>query len=218
MHVSAKSPSPRGRNEEFTVKKTTKGTIAAGAALLLLLGTGGTLAYWNDTANLSGQNSITAGQLRVAQNGTPAWSIKHQTGATTAVTDITAVRIVPGDQLIYTGNYNVTAEGQNLAFKVDLAAGSIAAATAGAADTALAGRLTAATTFSVNGGAATTPGTAVTVAKPTGADNGVKTHTVAITATITWPFGTDATADNPSKQGKVNLSQFALTVTQVAGN
>ncbi|PZU46566.1 MAG: alternate-type signal peptide domain-containing protein [Microbacterium sp.] len=203
------------------MKKTTKGTIAAGAALMLLLGTGGTLAYWNDSANLSGQNSITAGQLRVAQNGAASWSIKHQNGTASAVSDITTVRIVPGDQLIYTGNYNVTAEGQDLAFKVDLAAGSIAAATAGAADTALAGRLTAATTFSVNGGAATAPGTAVTVAKPTGADNGVKTHTVVITATITWPFGTDAssaTADNPAKQGKVNLSQFALTVTQVAGN
>lgn len=203
------------------MKKTTKGTIAAGAALMLLLGTGGTLAYWNDSATLNGQNSITAGQLRVVQTGTPVWSIKHQTGTETTVSDITAVRIVPGDQLIYKGNYTVTAEGQNLAFKVDLAAGSIAGATAGAADTALAGRLTAATTFSVNGGAATQPGTAVTVAKPTGADNGVKTHTVAIAATITWPFGADvasATADNPAKQGKVNLSQFALTVTQVAGN
>ena len=203
------------------MKKTTKGTIAIGAAIMLLLGTGGTLAYWNDSAQLSAQNNITAGQLRVVQTGTPTWQIKHQTGTATAVSDITAVRIVPGDQLIYTGNYTVTAEGQDLAFKVDLAAGSIAAASTNGADIALAGRLTAATTFSVNGGAATAPGTSVTVAKPTGADNGVKTHSVAISATITWPFGADAasaTADNPAKQGKVNLSQFALTVTQVAGN
>lgn len=202
------------------MKKTTKGAIAVAAAVTLLLGTGGTLAYWNDSANLAGQTNITAGQLRVAQNGTPSWQIKHQNGTATAVSDITAVRIVPGDQLIYTGSYNITAEGQDLAFTVGLAAGSIAATTSSAADVALAGRLTAATTFSVNGGAATTAGTTVTVAKPTGADNGIKTHTVSISATITWPFGdaTSPASDNPAKQGKVNLGQFAVTVTQVAGN
>ncbi|MBD3758181.1 MULTISPECIES: alternate-type signal peptide domain-containing protein [Microbacterium] len=194
----------------------TKGTIAAGAALMLLLGTGGTLAYWNDNASLAGQ-TITAGQLRVVQNGTATWQIQHQSGTVEAVANIGNARIVPGDKLIYTGAYNVTAEGQNLAFKVDLAAGAITGSTTAAADVALAGRLAAAATFSVNGGAATAPGTSVTVPKTGG--NAVTTTPVTITATITWPFGdaTSPAADNLAKQGKVNLSAFALTVTQVAG-
>lgn len=200
------------------MNKMTKGTIAAAAAVLLLLGTGGTLAYWNDSAALAGQSNITAGRLAVVQNGAPTWKIKHTTGAESAVADITAVRIVPGDQLIYTGNFNVSAEGQNLAFTVGLANGSIAAATpVTPANTALAGRLTAATTFSVNGGAATAPGATVKVNK-TG-NNTVNTTPVVITATITWPFG-DATSpalDNPAKQGAVSLSNFTVTVTQVDG-
>lgn len=196
------------------MNKITKGTIAAGAALLLLLGTGGTLAYWNDSANLGG-SAITAGQLGVAQNGAPTWRIKHTNGTETTVADITAVRIVPGDQLTYQGQYNITAQGQNLAFTVGLAAGSIAAATpVTAANTALAGRLSASTVFTVNGGAATAPGTTVQINEP-GTSNAAITHTATITATITWPFTGTTTQDNPAKLGAVNLSQFALTVTQV---
>ncbi len=200
------------------MNKLTKGTIAAGAAVLLLLGTGGTLAYWNDTANIAGQTNITAGRLNVAQNVAPTWKIKHTTGTETAVTNIGAVRIVPGDQLIYSGTYTVTAEGQNLAFTVGLANGAIAAATpVTTANTNLVGRLAAATTFSVNGAPAVNAGTTVKINK-TG-NNTINTTPVTITATITWPFG-DASAisaDNDAKTGAVNLSNFALTVTQVDG-
>ena len=78
------------------MNKATKGTIAAGAAVLLLLGTGGSLAYWNSTADLGGQ-TISAGQLKVVQDAavTPTWTIKHTSGAATAVTDIAAVKLVP---------------------------------------------------------------------------------------------------------------------------
>ncbi len=205
------------------MKKTTKGTIAAGAAVLLLLGGGGTLAYWNDSANIAGQSAIQAGQLKVAQATAPSWKIKHQSGTEVAVSNIATVRIVPGDQLIYTGTYNVTSLGQNLAFTVGLAAGSIAApATPTAADTALVSRLTAATSFTVNGGTATSAGTLVTVPRPTGRYNAVITTPVVIIATITWPFdspaGTSPSVDNPAQTGKVDLSNFALTVTQVTPN
>lgn len=196
------------------MKKTTKGAIAAGAAVLLLLGTGGTIAYWNDSANLSGQNEIAAGQLYVEPDGTPTWTIQHTTGAVTPVADIAAVRIVPGDQLVYQGTYEITAQGQNLAFTVGLAGGSIAAADAeDDADVALAGRLTGSAVFSVDGGANTAPGTLFPVAE-TG-DNAVYTYPATIAATITWPLSGDPAVDNPAKLGAVDLSGFAITVTQV---
>ncbi|KAB1662503.1 alternate-type signal peptide domain-containing protein [Pseudoclavibacter chungangensis] len=49
------------------MNKLTKGAIAASAALVLLLAGGGTLAYWNDTADLDGAN-ITAGNLQLTQS------------------------------------------------------------------------------------------------------------------------------------------------------
>src|SRR5690606_11331258 len=130
-----------------SMNKATKGTIAAGAAVLLLLGTGGTLAYWNDTADLGGQ-TITAGQLQVEQQGTAAWELN---GAPIAETDLAGLRIVPGDELTYVGEFEITAAGRNLAFDIELASGAISAATSDdAADIALAAALTDSATFTVN--------------------------------------------------------------------
>lgn len=207
------------------MNKLTKGTIAAGAAVLLLLGTGGTLAYWNATAPLGGVNSITAGTLSVVQSTTPApsWQIKHN-GGTAAAVDINTVQIVPGDQLIYTGTYTITGRGQNLAYTVGLSPASIAAVTpATPASTALVQRLVAGATFSVDGSTpATQAGTTYTVAKPSPTNNGIVSKTVVITATITWDgkFG-DATStgpDNSAKTGAISLADFALTINQIAAS
>ncbi len=196
------------------MKKTTKGAIAAGAAVVLLLSTGGTLAYWNSTADIGGAN-ITAGRLSVAQTTAPSWSITHA-GSTTpvAVTDITAVRIVPGDTLTYTGSYAVSSQGQNLTFTVGLGGGAISSDTT-AANIALRDRLTETATFAVNGGAAISAGTTVTIPTPTTAPNDVKTTPVTVTATLTWPFNGTPAVDNPAQTGTVSLANFALTVTQV---
>jgi len=202
------------------MNKLTKGTIAAGAAVLLLLGTGGTLAYWNGTAALTGQSTITAGNLSVVQTGTPSWQIKHNGGAAAAV-DINTVRIVPGDQLIYTGTYTISGQGQNLAYTVGLAGGAIGAVPT--TNTALRDRLVAGATFSVDGSTpATAAGTTFTVAKPSPTNNGIITKTVVVTATITWDgkFAdtTSPAADNLAKAGSVSLADFALTITQVAAS
>ncbi|PYD01655.1 alternate-type signal peptide domain-containing protein [Microbacterium esteraromaticum] len=197
------------------MNKTTKGTIAASAAVLLLLGTGGSLAYWNSTADLGGQ-TISAGQLKVEPAGSPAWTIKHTSGAATIVADIAAVKLVPGDTVEYTGKFNITAQGQNLAFSVNLAKGSIAAATTGnaAANAALVTRLTNNATFAVDGVAVT--GSTFTINEPTADENGVKTHAVTVTATIGWPFGNSASpaSDNPAQLGAVSLKDFALNIQQ----
>ena len=80
------------------MKKLTRAAIAAAAGTALLLGTGSTLAYWN--ANVSaGSASITAGQLKVTQTGTPAWNLIHN-GITTAGVTPANLKLVPGDQLV----------------------------------------------------------------------------------------------------------------------
>ena len=201
------------------MKKTTKGVIAAGAAVMLLLGGGGTLAYWNDTANLGAASTITAGTLTVTTPPAPApsWSIKHTSGAPTAVADIAAVRIVPGDQLIYTVPANIDAQGQNLRFQVGLAGGAITASSASAADAALETLLTNSATFAVAGATPVGPSSPNTFEHKS---NTSSTYSTTITATITWPFGATGseTQDNPAKAGEVDLSQFALSVTQVDGS
>lgn len=195
------------------MNKLTKGTIAASAALLLLLGTGGTLAFWNDTANLDGA-TVTAGNLELAQTGTGTWTVQHTSGAVEAVDDIAAFRVVPGDKLTYMGDFVITAQGDNLVVQASVAPGAIAPAAAGdAEDEALASRLTQSATYTINGTAEAT-GTVVHRDAATG------TYPVQIAVTIEWPFGDAAspTLDNPGKQGAVNLSAFAVTVTQLDGS
>ncbi|WP_040166408.1 alternate-type signal peptide domain-containing protein [Microbacterium gorillae] len=195
------------------MKKVTKGAIAAGAAVALLLGTGGTFALWNDTVNVGSASVITAGNLALSQTTAPAWQIKHTSGSATAVADINAVRIVPGDQLIYTGAYTVTAQGQNLAFRAQVTPGAVTAATAAnPADAKLAELLVQGATYTIDG---VTGDTATIQHK----SNTSGTYPVTISVTLTWPLGdvASAPADNAAKLGAVNLSQFAVSVTQVDG-
>ncbi|RKW69410.1 alternate-type signal peptide domain-containing protein [Galactobacter caseinivorans] len=195
------------------MKKSTKGAIAATAAVALLLGTGGSLALWNDSVNVGTPTTITAGDLRLAQKTAPTWTIQHTSGADTAVADIAAVRLVPGDKLVYTGTYSVTAQGQNLVFKADVADGSIAAATPGKAeDVALAGRIAQTAAYNINGAA----GQTATIKHKS---NTAGTYDVQIAVTLDWPLGAAGSPaqDNPAKKGAVNLSQFAISATQVDG-
>lgn len=197
------------------MKKLTKATIAAGGAVVLLLSSAGTLAYWNDTINVGAPASISAGELRLDQTKAPTWVITHTDGTETTVANLAAVRIVPGDKLTYRGAYTIHAQGQNLRFKADVANGSITPATAGnTADEALQTRLQQSATYSVNGVA----GQTATIDHK---KNAAGTYDVTIDVTLNWPFdapaGTSPAADNPAKLGVVNLSQFAVTVTQLDG-
>lgn len=193
------------------MKKTTKAAVATAAAAALLIGSAGTLAFWNDTANISGQNAITAGDLKLTATATPTWKIQHTNGSESAVTDITAVKLVPGDKLVYEMPATVTAQGQNLRFKVGLTGGSIAAPpTPTAADTALAARLTSSTEFAVTG-ATLVPGTTDTFDHK---NNGATNYATTIKATITWPFTGLPADDNATRTGQVNLTKFTITATQ----
>lgn len=192
------------------MKKLTKGVIAAGGAVALLLSSGGTLAYWNDTINVGGPITITAGDLNAAQKSAPTWKIKHGKGEETVVPDISAVRIVPGDQLVYSSEYEITAQGRNLSFRANVAEGSITPASASSsADKALSAQLKKTPAFKING----TDGSTSTITHKKDASG---TYPVKIDVTLNWPGeASPATQSNPAKGGVVNLSQFAVTITQI---
>jgi alternate signal-mediated exported protein len=207
------------------MNKLVKGSIAGAAGIILLMGGAGSLAYWNDSANAgpgAGSNSITAGTLTISAVNAGAWTKGFYNAAGTVVTapaavgSLAAVRVVPGNRLVYTQSFNLIATGDDLYFTIGSTAGAVTAATAGAADVALAAQINASgtTAFSVSsvtGGTvipATTPGTYKV------SSNAGTPSTITVTWTVDFPFG--ATVVNTAKTGAVSLSQGAITVTQVA--
>lgn len=207
------------------MNKLVKGAIAGAAGIVLLMGGAGSLAYWNDTAQAgpaSGSNSITAGTLTITAQNAGTWTkgmynnAGTQTVAPAAVANLSNVRVVPGNRLVYTQVFNVVGTGDDLFFTIGSTNGAVTAASASAADVALAAAIngsgtTAFSVGSVTGGtvvAATTPG----VYKVS--SNAGTAATITVTWTINFPFG--AAVDNTTKTGAVNLSQGSITLTQVA--
>lgn len=207
------------------MNKLTKGAIAGAAGIVLLMGGAGSLAYWNDSANAgpgAGSNSITAGTLTITAQNAGTWTkgmynnAGTQTVAPAAVSNLSAVRVVPGNRLVYTQTFNVVGTGDDLFFTIGSTNGAVTAASASAADTALAAAIngsgtTAFTVGSVTGGTVV-PATTAGVYKVS--SNAGTAATITVTWTINIPFG--ATVDNASKTGAVNLSQGSITLTQVA--
>lgn len=176
------------------MNKLTKSAIAGAAGIALLLGGAGSLAYWNDSASLSG-GTITAGELTIAASGTPSWSDVN--GPIT----LGSFHAVPGDVLTYTATFNVTAVGDNLSATVALTGDSIAAASSAGADVKLASLLKKSAVIKVGGV------TTSTVSPAAG------TQTVTVSVSITWPNGTPAN-DNVAMNGAVDLSAMTITLTQ----
>src|SRR5690606_4954316 len=87
--------------------KLVKGSIAGAAGIALLLGGAGTLAYWNDSADVNSAASISTGTLSVASTIAGSWS------------NGTIANYVPGDSNVYTETFTVTAVGDNLEFTLD---------------------------------------------------------------------------------------------------
>lgn len=92
------------------MNKATKGALAAAAAAAILAGGAGTMAAWNASSSL-GSGQVTAGEMNITQQGTGSWHWKTATGPTfTPGTDL----LVPGDTVVYVGDYKITAVGTNL--------------------------------------------------------------------------------------------------------
>ena len=170
------------------MNKSTKGAIAASAAAVLLLGGAGSLAYWNAEGDIAG-GTITAGELKLTAPVAGVWTLNG-----TNVPDVSTVKIVPGDKLVYTGEWTIKATGQNLKADVDV--------TGITASGALASKVTVTDTYLVGT-------TAPAGDRITSADDGKK---LKATVTVDLPYG--SAVDNTSQALSMSLSGVKVSVKQ----
>jgi alternate signal-mediated exported protein len=97
------------------MKKMTKGAIVTGLGVALLLGGGGTLAVWNDSAD-STAGGIVAGDLKLTDQKTGVWK-SDVTGA--EIADIGSYHVVPGETLTYTQDLTVKLAGDQMVATLD---------------------------------------------------------------------------------------------------
>ena len=197
------------------MRKTTKGALAVGAGVALLLGGAGTMAAWQVGTPVGQGTSITSGKLQVAAKGDatglPVWS---WTNGSTPAYNATTSRIVPGDSVTRTQVFTVTARGDHLTFT-----GALDVAPTVTGDPTLVAKLTAGTTTKID--VVGTPPTGVT-------GTGTSTITVAsgsaspadlvfdvkVTSVVAWPLGTAGSDAANTMSQTVNLAAANLTLTQ----
>jgi alternate signal-mediated exported protein len=166
------------------MEKSTKGALAAAAAGLLLTAAGGSLAYWNATGSVNGGN-IDSGKLALINPGAQTWTLNGQPASGSVV-------VVPGDELVLTGSYEIDAAGDNLQATVGVSGGSGSGTLAPYVNTAVDAEI---------GGSP--------VSSITAANDG---DVIDVVATIDFPFG--SSADNASQSKTLDLSSIAVTLTQ----
>ncbi|WP_206447586.1 alternate-type signal peptide domain-containing protein [Agrococcus sp. KRD186] len=179
------------------MNKFTKGSIAASAAVLLLLGGAGSLAYWNDDAALA-VDPINAGQLTIDAS-TGAWAPEIASW-------------VPGDQAVYSTVLAVVAEGDNIQGTIELELDSVEISP-----------LEAAGQFELTlgaGAAATVPdGAALTFnADQSITFDGPGTYAIPVALTVEFPFNLsdENVSPNISQNASVDFDSVSFTVTQTA--
>ena len=188
------APAPTPRPARRPRRTTAILTIAVGAALLSA--GGGTYAYWSTQTALEA-GPVSAGDLDLAL-GAGTWTLKGVLGTPQSVTDLSTVKIVPGDVLTLTQPIDVTLVGTTIA--ADLRAQVGSTFTSGALGSNLDVALT------VGGyGTATSPNTY----RLTPANSGAATATL----TITFKPGT---GDRVGATQSVNLNDIAFTLTQAS--
>lgn len=170
------------------MNKLVKGSIAGAAGIALLLGGAGTLAFWNDSADVASAASIATGTLKVDSTTAGSWS------------NGTITNYVPGDSNVYTETFTVTAVGDNLEFTLDSNVDDLVGA---AGFTEL--DVTEDFTVTLNGNPVTTF---------TGLAAGVYTVVVEITVDFPWDAAGNNTGNQADQSAQLDLSNAAVTVTQ----
>lgn len=171
------------------MKKSTKGAVAAGAAAVLLMGGAGTLAYWTADGQIAG-GPVTSGHLKLEAADTGTWTLNGD-----PVSSIGTVRIVPGDELEFTGSYTIDAAGDNLQADVAVTGATESGTLAPFVNTGL--------EYTVNGN----PATSITESN----DGDILEAVVE----VDFPFGTAAdNASNVAGGLVLNLADVAVTLTQ----
>jgi alternate signal-mediated exported protein len=176
------------------MNRNTKGALAAGAAVVVLLGGAGSFALWRDDATNSPGN-LSTGQLKLTAEGTSAWKDVSENGIIggTSVNPASDY-LVPRDTWEYTATYSALATGKNMKAQVTVNPG-----TAGALPTGV----TITPTATVDGNAATS-GTAVTITPGT-------PKTVVVKVKVDFADVTGTTSQNAA----VNVSNMTVSLEQV---
>lgn len=164
------------------MNKLTKATIAGATGIALLLGGAGSLAYWNATTSFTA-GTITAGTLEITP-GAGSW-------------DRDIAHVVPGDSLVYTKTFEITAVGDRIAAEVSTNIDSITNGITGASAT---------TTFALE------DSDSAPVTKSGGVYS-IQEGVYTLTATIEVDFPSAATA---GQDGVLDLNNVSVTVQQVA--
>lgn len=170
------------------MNKFAKASIATGAVVLLLLGGAGTLAYWNDQADLSGA-SIEAGELKLE--------------ASECTWTAAPALWVPGDSASCDTTLTLTAAGDNIRGKLGIDESSIVVDSAAAADQ-----------FRIDIAAGTNTGTG-SFDPATMEFTGPGAYVIPVTVTIDFPFIADA-EQNESQNAEIDLDGVEFTATQTA--
>ncbi|MFH5824822.1 alternate-type signal peptide domain-containing protein [Georgenia sp. AZ-5] len=103
--------SPNGSAQHrASSKKATKGIVAGVAGVALLTAGGASFATWQD--DYLAEGSIEAGELSLETgDAAGSWTLN---GREVTSAHIAALRVVPGDQLVFSDTVVLTAEGDNL--------------------------------------------------------------------------------------------------------
>lgn len=178
------------------MNKFAKGSVAAGAGILLLLGGAGTLAYWNSQADLNG-GTIDAGALTLtADDGTwdPAISLW-----------------VPGDSASYKTTLTLEAAGDNIQGEIKLDDDSVQIDSDAADQFEVAFEQSTDATIDGNG---TIDFDSTT---ETFTFTGPGQYEIPVEISVSFPYDTEA-EQNASQNATVDLSGVSFIATQTAAN
>ena len=114
------------------MNKMVKGSVAGAAGVALLMGSFGTYALWNDTAEMPG-NTVTSGVMDI-EAGSVEWNdlatsgVNDWTPGSAAADGKSAVLgdlIVPGDKIVRTQEFTLSGKGKNLKGTIKLTGGGV---------------------------------------------------------------------------------------------
>ncbi|MEO7017346.1 MAG: alternate-type signal peptide domain-containing protein [Leifsonia sp.] len=179
---------------EIHMKKLTTALVASGSGLILLIGTSGSLALWNDAATVDA-GSVASGVLTInAANG--AWTQQLQ-------------QWVPGDTETYTAEVSIVAQGDNLASQVKIDPGSITG------DPELLGALEISLTFGTPTGGTLTPVAGESNVYDVAPDNPTSGTPITAPVTVTVTFPADSVTGTVAQGQTVQLGGMQFVLDQV---
>lgn len=175
------------------MNKFAKGSLAAGAGIVLLLGGAGTLAYWNSEIELTG-GTINAGTLLL-------------TADTEEFAQAGPLALVPGDEQTFTAELTLVAEGDNIQGTVSLDEQTVTFYDAdGAADPSLAPK------FLIDVDLSEVPAEGIRTEGETLVFTQPGEYTVNAEVTVALPYG--EAVDNSTQGATVDLANVSFVATQ----